>query len=75
MSTQRKTSAAGRKKNAVWKAAAYIILLIQIILSVVALVHVLDSKMIPTTYILLFVFVLWVMLFVAFILIVLVSRR
>lgn len=75
MSTQRKTSSAGRKKNAVWKAAAYIILLIQIILSVVALVHVLASKMIPTTYILLLVVVLWVMLFLAFTLMVLVRRR
>lgn len=75
MSTQRQTSSARKKKKAVWKTAAYIILLIQIILSVVALVQVLASKMIPTTYVLLLVVVLWVMLFLAFTLMVLVRRR
>lgn len=74
MSTQRKTSSAKAKKNTAWKIAAYIILLAQVILSIFALVQVLSSKMIPTSYILLLVVVLWVMLFLAFTLMILVRR-
>ncbi len=75
MSTQRKVSSAKKKKRNVWKIAAYIILLAQVILSVVALVEILASKMIPTAYILLLVVVLWIMLFLAFTLMILVRRR
>lgn len=75
MSTQRTASSAKKKKRTTWKIAAYIILLIQIILSIVALIEILASKMIPTTYILLLVVVLWVMLFLAFTLMILVRKR
>lgn len=75
MSTQGKTSSAKKQKKTAWKIAAYIILLAQIILSVFALVQVLASKMIPTSYILLLVVVLWVMLFLAFTLMILVRKR
>jgi LCP family protein required for cell wall assembly len=64
-----------KQKKKVWKIFAYILLAVQIVLSIVALVELLVSKMLPTTYLLLFVVVIWVLLFLAFTLMVLVRKR
>lgn len=65
------------KKNAkskAWKRFAYIMLAVQIVLSIAALVQLLMSKMVPTTYLLVFVVMVWVLLFLAFALMVLVRK-
>jgi LCP family protein required for cell wall assembly len=64
-----------KQKKTVWKRFAGILLTLQIILSIVALVEILLSKMLPTTYLLLFVVIIWLMLFLAFTLMILVRKR
>jgi LCP family protein required for cell wall assembly len=70
-----RTGNSKKSKKKAWRIFAYILLAVQIILSIVALVELLVSKMLPTTYLLLFVVVIWLMLFLAFTLMVLVRKR
>ncbi len=71
----RKGSSNNNSKAKAWKIFAYIMLAVQIVLSIVAMVQLISSKMIPTSYLLLFVIVVWVLLFLAFALMVLVRKR
>jgi LCP family protein required for cell wall assembly len=72
MATEKKKKTKGKKA---WKVFAYILLALQIVLSVLALIELLVSKMLPTTYLLLFVVIIWILLFLAFTLMVLVRKR
>ncbi len=62
-------------KSKAWRYFAYIMLAAQIVLGIVAVAELLTSKMLPNSYLLLFVIVLWVLLFLAFVLMVLVRKR
>lgn len=73
--SSRKGSSKNNSKAKAWKFFAYIMLAVQIVLSIVALVELIVSKMMPTSYLLLFVIVVWVLLFLAFALMLLVRKR
>ncbi len=62
-------------KKKTWKIVSAVLLVLQLILSIVAVVELVASKMVPTAYLILFVILMWALFFVAFALLVLVRKK